>query len=69
MDKLQALSLTLLLCLSLTACNPAAEDGPSPSTGSPTELPTETPYEGVDAPQDTYSYLAYCTHKQVKQGP
>ena len=47
MDKLLALSLTLLLCLSLTACNPAAEDDPSPSTGSPTELPTETPYEGV----------------------
>ena len=47
MDRLLARSLTLLLCLGLTACTPAAEDSPAPSTESPAELPTETPYEGV----------------------
>lgn len=47
MRKLLALSLPLILCLCLTACVPATEDAPTPSTESPAELPPETTYEGV----------------------
>lgn len=58
MYKRLAVFLTLLLCLELTACAPAAEGDPTLSTGSSTELPTEPadesvivepPYKGVIA--------------------